>query len=887
MEPLAALLALFYGATVPPQPPGHDWMKYKYWTVYDTTIAQRYPDTDYGGSPELVLGGGRKVLLKFGDLPRAVGAGREIADGGILLTLVMPVTGPRPAIRVRRIATDWGEGAASAWKTRWAATWNARHTASGGSARLWKTPGLGPQDTLPTAAKASITPDGKHIAIENLGADLRDMTAREWANFGWVIETDSRKPVNIVSSQHSVAEKRPLLKMELRDRAPLPNDYDLSVQYIERAPEYYRYDPSGDAYTRRGSEGVGVMDHPGFADTQKWPKDGEKVTFTAWAKNQGTKPVPGVRWEWRINDVVVSSGKTQKTLEPGKRLSFRQSWTWKADHSDHRDQTVRFAAFPLTPVRECSLNNNVLTDCIEALNMGFWAEQSYVDEFVKQPIATGSYSFEDWVQWQLRIWNDVYMDRSRYPLLAPDGSRERIRAQRITVVPDGTLAGGVHMPGDRNDFHFDGEWGFEWNDRDPQDSKNYIEICRPQQERAFLHEISHQMGLVDLYVQNIDASLPDGTRGKVELKPEPMTTVLTRGMIDPYGGLMGGGDTRPHGPRGDGGSVVIRNLEPSFDPEEPYDLYSSNSIGAYNSNLGSRRGFFGEYMYDLPERIVLRIVGADGRPIPNAALRIYQQRSGRFENDPPVFTGTTDAEGLFPLPNRPTGEPGPVKVATGHVFRDSPWGRLDVVGGNGVFLINAQANGQSEWQFAKLHEFNVAFWLGNKGVFTYDVRMQMAPCRIAPQNLAKGATVTDSRGDAEKDNAARLTDGDLNTRWFGGSKAGDWVQLDLGRTVDVAEIRLIQNGRAGDFWQQFRIFVADDPAGFLTAKAKAVASEPNWQWAAGHRRDVDPQNHDVWTVTYRCAPTRGRYIRITSLKDWGGTLSEVEVRGAASGPDEP
>jgi hypothetical protein len=874
MEPLALTLSLFFGGTVPPQPPGHDWMKYKYWTVYDTTLVQTNPEADNGGAPYLELGNGRKVLLKFGDLPRAVGVAREIADGGILLTLVRPVTGRKPLIRVRRVAADWGEGAGPAEKTRWAATWNARHTASGGSARLWKTPGLGPHDTLPSSAKAAVTPDGKHIAIENLGADLRDMTAREWANFGWVLECDAQQAVTVFSSQAARPALRPLLRIGLRNRAPLPNDYDLSVQYIERSPEYYRYDPSGDAYTRRGPEGVGVMDKPGYADTQKWPKNGEKVTFTAWAKNQGAKPIPGLRWEWRINDVVVSSGRTNKTLEPGRRLSFRQSWAWKADHSDHRDQTVRFAAFPLKPVRECSLNNNVLTDCIEALNMGFWAEQSYVEEFVKAPIATGSYSFEDWVQWQLRIWNDVYMDRSRYPMLAPDGSRERIRAQRITVVPDGTLAGGVHMPGDRNDFHFDGEWGFEWNDRDPQDSKNYIEICRPQQERAFLHEISHQMGLVDLYVQNIDASLPDGTRGKVELKPEPMTTVLTRGMIDPYGGLMGGGDTRPRAPMK---RLALTDFDASFD-DDTYDLYSSNSIGAFNSNLGYRRGFFGEYMYDLPQRIILRIVGADGKPVPNAAVRVYQQRGGRFYNDPPVFTGVTDADGLFPLPNRPTGEPWPVKVATGHVFRDSPWGRLDVVGGNGVFLVNAQANGQSEWQFAKLHEFNVAYWLGARGTYTCDVKMQMAPCRIAPENLAKGATVTDSRGDIEKENAARLADGDLGTRWFGGGRAGDWVQIDLGKTMDIAEIRLIQNGRAGDFWRRFRIEVASRPEQFGTPAARTVALEPDWQWAAAHRRDVNPTNFDLWTVTYRCAPTPGRYLRVISLKDWGGTLSEMEVR---------
>ena len=77
------------------------------------------------------------------------------------------------------------------------------------------------------------------------------------------------------------------------------------------------------------------------------------------------------------------------------------------------------------------------------------------------------------------------MARSRYPIVAPDGSLERVRAQRITIVPDGTLAGGNHIPNEKTDFLFDGEWGFEWNEQDPQDTKNYIEICRLQAERAF------------------------------------------------------------------------------------------------------------------------------------------------------------------------------------------------------------------------------------------------------------------------------------------------------------------------------------------------------------------------------------------------------------------
>jgi len=215
-------------------------------------------------------------------------------------------------------------------------------------------------------------------------------------------------------------------------------------------------------------------------------------------------------------------------------------------------------------------------------------------------------------------------------------------------------------------------------------------------------------------------------------------------------------------------------------------------------------------------------------------------------------------------------------------LRPNPWGRICVVGGNGVFMIECSAYGQKEWQFAKIHEFNVARWLGNEGLFSYDVKMNIAPARIAESNLALGKAATDSRGPAESENASKVCDGDLSTRWFSGNKAGDWIQIDLGREIDVAEIRMIQNGRAGDFWQQFRIDTALSPDEFekLPPFDRAFAVEPSWGWTVGHKRDIDPSNFEIHTVYYRNKPKKARYIRITNLKDWGGTMSEIEVRAA-------
>ncbi|MER3465779.1 MAG: hypothetical protein C4340_00745, partial [Armatimonadota bacterium] len=68
--------------------------------------------------------------------------------------------------------------------------------------------------------------------------------------------------------------------------------------------------------------------------------------------------------------------------------------------------------------------------------------------------------------------------------------------------------------------------------------ERYIDAVRIRLDRALLHEMSHQIGLIDMYQMNVDASMPDGSGGKVRLKADGF--VLTRGAIDPPAPLMGG-----------------------------------------------------------------------------------------------------------------------------------------------------------------------------------------------------------------------------------------------------------------------------------------------------------------------------------------------------------
>jgi len=77
---------------------------------------------------------------------------------------------------------------------------------------------------------------------------------------------------------------------------------------------------------------------------------------------------------------------------------------------------------------------------------------------------------------------------------------------------------------------------------------------------------------------------------------------------------------------------------------------------------------------------------------------------------------TTDESGLAALPNR--GITG-IVTATGHQLRPNPFGEIDVVGRNGVFLIEMEGP-CTNYEWLTIVELNLAYWQGDtdEAVFT-------------------------------------------------------------------------------------------------------------------------------------------------------------------------
>ncbi|MCX7799091.1 MAG: hypothetical protein N2109_01975 [Fimbriimonadales bacterium] len=861
-------LALYRGAPLPARPTPQA----RYWDVADTTLDARLPESNFGGSTVLRGGPGRSILLRFGDLARAIGPGKRVVDARLRLTLF---DGKAAAPRsVASLQAPWGEGPVRTIETpepaigketpapRWSSTWRFRR--AGEQPIPWRGAGAAAAGDAKALEGWKAQTTETELIVEGLAQEVQRQYRRWYDNHGIVLTFD--EPVQFFSSE--AARGRPVLELRLAEEPPKTGP-DLSVTYIERLPEYERYDNRG-AYTYKEQNGhtAGVMDKPGLADSKKWPADGETVAYVAHVKNVGDAPAQGFLFRWIVREVPGAASEASMTLLPGQEATFKLEKPFRNFHADHRTQPIAFRIEPTGP------DANPYNDCVEiqenALAIGIWVEQAFYERFGQETNHAGSRAFEDWIQEQFRLWNGTFFPYSRFSF-APDGILERTRVARITIVPNGTLKGGAHLPNDAPTLIYDGEWGFEGS----MAADGYIASVRRQADLALLHELSHQIGLMDLYTMNVDPSRPDGTGGKVRLKEGGSTP--TRGFYDRFGGLMGGGDTRNE-------AMVPRAYPIPYEPWpdafldsmslEATDLYSATDAFALNSLLGFRRGFYGEFLYALPNVSVVRAVDLSGQPLRNVELAFFQMSQGAIPDAPPVFTVTTDANGTARLPARDTLEPAPFTTKTGFTLRPNPFGRIDVVGSNGVFLVRARAHGATEWAFLKLWHLVDGYARGQRAAQIRELRFNLPGMPLdEAANAAKDRFVLDSAGTPPAE-LSRIVDGDRRRTVQLPGKAGDWIEIDLGRDRPIGDVRLWSD--TTDFWRRFDVLVYS--TGQTAADARPFAREGDWRWTATNRKDADPGDARWFQVSYRGNPVRVRFVRLVCREDTPfARLSEIEV----------
>jgi hypothetical protein len=308
-------------------------------------------------------------------------------------------------------------------------------------------------------------------------------------------------------------------------------------------------------------------------------------------------------------------------------------------------------------------------------------------------------SFEDWIQAQIKSMNDNFA-RSTYTI-APNGCLERVRIDKIQISSPPA-----------NDGLADGRWQFTGDASYGTNFANRV-------DGGLIHELMHQLGIIDLY------NLPVSPAHNAVVTPDGLPCGMSFGFGRP--GIMAGGDIAPHTP---GSSQTM--------PE----YCTSHDVGGLNSHVGYKRGYYGEYMFDIPTNNYLQILDAAGQPAANVTVRVFQGGGGAM-GATAVSTTTTDPNGLCLIPNRAPYQV--VTTATGHTEKANPFGTINVVGQNGTLLFEmSRPGGDFDYRYICITQFNVAYWAGNHDSWTYTVNSRLASGTLPRITTMAGAIDTTS-----------------------------------------------------------------------------------------------------------------------------------------------
>ena len=722
----AKTISLFNGEKIHPPQPSLD-EGFAYYGAADTTIDPAKSDSDFGGSEFLrVEPSGARVLIRFEQLlPCLGGPYFNIKDASLVLSIAeLPSSGIKPSdIKIYRVRKSWNEGGLDGKPNYWAATYNSRYHSAKDNVIKWGKPGAkSSSDIIPVkGAKVSIDNNKKELKISGLEKNIQLFLNRNYEDFGWMIVWNGKKSKNkqleFYSCETVDKSKRPVLVLEYEKIAPPDYPIDLGVVFIEKYPEYYAWLDVG-SYEQKKFRGVdvGILKEPEFVDVPKNPKPGDMIQYAAVIKNHGKEPISGFHFRWNVNDSIKKTGTVNRVLNSQDEWRIYFSYPAPENLKDHRDEFITLRVEPIGKEKE-NKNNNERTIFTKGRALGIHCDETSRKFYLEYYNAYGTYSFEDWIQFQVQYWNQIYFAKSRFKDSNPDAVLPRVRIQRISFFRDNVLAGAVHIAFDARDPRYDGMWGWDFATAKKEDLNNpnwffrkTLRMCEP----SLIHELSHQcFGLIDIYWMTMEAAknADTGEGGKVKLHDprNPKKYLTGIGYWPAAGGLMGGGDTR---------------YSPSH---ESTPLYSEHSVYGLNANAPYRGGFFGDYLYGLQTNVILKVTDENGKPVTGAEIKAWQSTyftgDGIINDDKEVFQGTLNKKGEFTLPNQTILEDEPYTTLTGHTLRDNPFGRIHVCGFNGNILFQLKYKGQYYYHMLMAWQLNVEYAKGSKDTYIHDWKL--------------------------------------------------------------------------------------------------------------------------------------------------------------------
>jgi hypothetical protein len=459
----------------------------------------------------------------------------------------------------------------------------------------------------------------------------------------------------------------------------------------------------------------------------------------------------------------------------------------------------------------------------------------------------GSTAAVDWINATVRTWNEVVMPQSRFAA-SPDGSVQRIRVISVaTGIPPG--AGKIAMLTNAN-VNEDSLMGVGGD---------------------VIRQLSNGIDLMDLNQMEVIANSSPTDPGMVQIPDGD--GYVTRGMMDRFPGLMLGGDTRDDNQLPTQISfpqMPVNDPLSTLTPTQVTDLYSATEVEALNASI-ARNGVIGNYLANVPSRVIVRVRDFSGNPVSNVEMSFFQMQDGVIPDDAPAFTVVTGDQGSVLLPNQdvPEGQ------------RPTVFGVIEPNGMNGVFLIRALYNGTVEYGFLKLWQLVDGLVKTQSPVLLQDVYLNLPEARIdRTRDLAEDREVSSS-GDLDESVLARLVTAGSTTSVTLPGDEGSWVEVDLGRDRLIGEV--VIDGVGPNFWEEFEVQVY--ATGETREQARPWSRELSWSWSFANRRDISPATPSLMSVAYRARPAQIRAVRILAKKPSVGNAQIARIR--VHGVDTP
>lgn len=484
-------------------------------------------------------------------------------------------------------------------------------------------------------------------------------------------------------------EKIIVSKEKVKDSPPVAGG-DLDVVHIERTPKYPRYrvtyfvdrsmcapeNPNFYPY----AEDRGPQLCPGESGKKRWPASGDDVVFTAYIKNNDNIPTGDFEFKWFIDGTEVKSG-THFSISAGQTKTETLRWTWPADLNDHK---VKFVADPSNLVIEKFETNNQVEDYTNALYF-FIAINKNVYNSLKSQIGDSKPSSpEDWIKAQIGKMNEIFIR---------DGVLEHVKIDKIIISESDFSA--------TDKYNADGTWFIT---SDYRTNSSYYDSAEDI-DYGLLHESIHQLGIIDLYQMNSDTQydkLQDNKYNKV-----------------------GAGCGTEYGWPASWDCYSIAAAQPVIGNDLANIVFhgiGAHTKNALNKNLHKRRGYFGDYLFDVPTAIKVKFLKLNGQPLDAATVKVYQPDNDRIIDSAKLKqTLTTDVDGFITLPTITGIWANAPKTETGYQLKPNPFGLIDIVGRNGLFLFEIEKSSVYDYKWLPLALVNIEYWKGNTDTATITI----------------------------------------------------------------------------------------------------------------------------------------------------------------------